>query len=199
MKKLALPLLLALVLTGCSTYQYSARTVGVNRQNVHTKEIAVEVIPDYSCKVTGSSDYQATKNDAIAEAEYRCIMENQIDVVVDPIIKVERDGLQVKKKYRATIIGFAGKYKVTEAGVDAVKEYKKDEIEKYKLLTDPEFAKYYYGKDGGDTYYINSEISTGNQKGSSAIFPIVKKKAKSKKNKDQGGIFGNRIHNLISK
>lgn len=199
MKKFALPLLLALVLTGCSTYQYSARTVGVNRKDVHTKEIAVEVVPDYSRKVTGSSEYQATRNDAIAEAEYRCITENQIDVVVDPIIKVERDGLQVKKKYRATIIGYAGKYKVTEAGVDAVKEYKKEEIEKYKLLTDPEFAKYYYGKDGGDTYYINSEVSNGNQKGSAGIFSIAPKKAKSKKNKDQGGVFGNLVQNFRGK
>ena len=66
MKNYALPLLLAFVLTGCSTYQYSARTVGVNRHNVHTKPIAVEVVPDYGRKVTASSEYQLTKNDAIS-------------------------------------------------------------------------------------------------------------------------------------
>ena len=38
---------MVLVLTGCSTYQYTARTLGVDRQPVGTKEIAVEVVPDY--------------------------------------------------------------------------------------------------------------------------------------------------------
>lgn len=167
MKHFALPLLLALVLTGCSTYQYSARTVGVNRKNVHTKPMAVEVVPDYGRKVTASSDYQMTKNDAIAEAEYRCITESNIDVVVDPIIKVERAPL-LQKKYRATITGYAGTYKEAKAGVEAVIEYNKEDIEKYKLLSDPDFAKYYYSKGAGDTYYINSEVSATKQKQSLA-------------------------------
>ena len=180
MKNYALPLLLAFVLTGCSTYQYSARTVGVNRHNVHTKPIAVEVVPDYGRKVTASSEYQLTKNDAISEAEYRCIAENNIDVVVDPIIKLERTPLHPQKKYRATITGYAGNYKEAKAGVEAVAEYNKEDIEKYKLLSDPDFAQYYYSKGAGDVYYINSEISSAKQKLSAASLAFAPKGANKK-------------------
>ena len=204
MKKFALPLMLAFVLTGCSTYQYSARTVGVNRKDIHTKEVAVEVVPDYSRKVTATSEYQATKNDAIKEAEYLCITQNKIDVVVDPIMKIERDPFHLQKKYKATIIGYAGTYKVAKAGVDAVKEYKKEEIEKYKLLTDPKFAQHYYKTDGGNTYYINSEIGTSKHVSSvsSTTDSVVKKgivkqaKSKKKKNEDGLGIFGGLVQSL---
>ena len=36
------------------------------------------------------------------------------------------------------------------------REYEKEDIEKYKLLSDPDFAKYYYSSGTGDIYYINS-------------------------------------------
>ena len=160
MKKFIMPLAMALVLTGCSTYQYSARTVGIERHPVSSKEIAAEIVPDYDRTVTATSDYQLTRNDAINEAGYRCIIDNDIDVIVDPIVKVERAPIQSHKKYRATISGFAGKYRKTAAGVDAVKEYDKEDIEKYKLLYDPDFARYYYGKGTGDSYYINSSAPT---------------------------------------
>lgn len=156
MKKIILPLVAAFVLTGCSTYQYTARTLGVDRQTVGTKEIAVEIVPDYGKVVTATSDFQLTKNDAMKEAEHRCLMDNDIDVIIDPIFKIVREPLQPQKKYKATVTGFAGKYKQTKAFVDAVKEYEKEDIEKYKLLYDPDFAKYYYNHGTGDIYYINS-------------------------------------------
>lgn len=156
MKKFLLPFTTALVLTGCSTYQYSVRTLDVDRQPVGTKEIAVEIVPDYDRTVTATSDFQLTKNDAISEAEHRCIVENDIDVIVDPIVKLERVPLQPQKKYRATVSGFAGTYKEAKAGVEAVKEYDMEDIEKYKLLSDPDFARYYYNHGNGDIYYINS-------------------------------------------
>lgn len=158
MKKVLFPLFMALMLTSCSTYQYSARTVGVNRQPIQTKEAAVEVVPDYGRVVTATSDYHITQKDAITEAEYLCIINNKIDVVVDPIMKVEYTPLQ-QKKYKATITGYAGTYNKAKAGVDAVSSYSKEEIEKYKLLTDPNFPQYYYNKGTGDTYFINSGAS----------------------------------------
>ena len=115
------------------------------------------------------------------------ITNNNIDVIVDPIMKIERDPFQLQKKYKATIIGYAGTYKVAKAGVDAVKEYKKEDIEKYKLLTDPKFAQHYYKTDGGNVYYINSEIGTSKQISSvtTTTDSILKKsnakQAKSKK------------------
>ena len=173
MKKVLLPFLMALMLTSCSTYQYSTRTLGVNRQPVQTTEAAVEVVPDYERVVSASSDYHITQKDAITEAEYLCIVNNKIDVVVDPIMKVECTPLQ-KKKYRATITGYAGTYKKANAGVDAVGGYSKEEIEKYKLLTDPNFPQYYYNRGTGDTYYINSQA--GSPLKASASLAIAPKK-----------------------
>lgn len=178
MKKTVLPVLSAIILTGCSTYQYTARSIGVDRQNVGTKEIAVEIVPDYERTVTAVSDFQTTKYDAIAEAEHRCIVENDIDVVVDPIVRIEREPMQPRKKYRATISGFAGTYRAAKAGVDAAKEYEKEDIEKYKLLSDPDFAKYYYSSGTGDIYYINSSEPAAIRKSgpaSLAFAPKVRK------------------------
>ena len=61
MKKTVLPVLSAIILTGCSTYQYTARSIGVDRQNVGTKEIAVEIVPDYERTVTAVSDFSNHK------------------------------------------------------------------------------------------------------------------------------------------
>ena len=167
MKKLLLPLLMAFVLTGCSTYQYSSRSVGVDNRNVGAKETAAELIVDYNRSVTATSDYQMSKQEAIKEAEYFCITKNNIDVLVDPIFKIEYNPLELKKKFRATVTGYAGTYVITAAGVDAVKDYKIEEIEKYKLLTDPDFSKYYYNKGTGDSYYINSSASQMTKGGAS--------------------------------
>ncbi len=179
MKKLFLPLIMAVVLTGCSTFQYSSRSVDVRNRNIGTKETAAEVVADYGRVVTATSDYQVSKSEAIREAEYRCIMENKIDVVVDPVFKVELSPLSLSKKYRATITGYAGMYKQAPAGVDAVKSYSKEEIEKYKLLTDPSFPQYYYNNGTGDSYYINSSTgqavkAVGNGLTSLAIAPKAK-------------------------
>lgn len=164
MKRILLPLVMAFVLTGCSTYQYSSRTVGIDRYPVGAKEVAAEIVVNYDKVVTASSNYQLTKSDAIIEAQHRCIVDNNIDVIVDPIVKVERFSGKARKKYRATIQGFAGMYKVAKTGVDAVKGYTKEDIEKYKLLSDPDFARYYYNQSSGDTYYINSNAPAAPQK-----------------------------------
>ena len=159
MKKFFLPFAMVFVLVGCSTYQYSARMLSIDKQGVQMTETVVDVLPDYEKVVTETSDYQISSNEAVKAAAYKCIVENDIDVLVDPIIRVESQ----KNKYRATVTGFAGNYKAAEAGVDAVKEYSKDDIEKYKLLNDPDFARYYYGHGTGDSYFINSSAASVKQ------------------------------------
>lgn len=178
MRKLLIPLL-CILSASCSTYQYTARTLGVKQQSIGVKQIALEVVPNYKQTVKAESDFQLTKNDAIAEAEHRCLLNNNIDVIIDPIVKIEYSPLQGKNKYRATIQGFAGHYKEAKAGVEAVEDYKKEDIEKYKLLSDPNFARYYYSKSEGDIYYINSSSQSVTQKqvnSSFAFAPKVEKK-----------------------
>lgn len=163
------------VLSGCSTYQYSARQVNVNRKDIATKYQAAEIVVDYSRTVTATSDYSMTRKDAIEEAEQACILREKIDVVVDPIFKLEFAPFKFKKKWKATVTGYAGTYKAAPAGVDAVKDYKMEDIEKYKLLTDPDFPKYYYNKEGGDSYFFNSAGAPAASKGASASLAVAPK------------------------
>ena len=142
------------VLSSCTTYQYSSRQVDVNLRDIGSEKQMSGVVVDYNRKVSSTSSYQLTKRDAIAEAEYNCLQEQKIDVVVDPITKVEYNPFKVKTKYKATITGFAGMLEQRPAGVEATKEYSLEEIEKYKLLTDPNFAQYYYHQGSGDVYNI---------------------------------------------
>jgi len=157
-----LPLmLLALFMSSCTTYQYTARQTEINRRPMDTKEQRAGIRVDYTKRVTATSSYQLTRKDAIAEAEFICIEEAKIDVVVDPIYRIEFNPFKWKKNYRATIIGYAGMYEEKQTLLDESKQYTIDDIEKYKLLYDPNFLPYYYQKDpiqGGDVYnyYIKS-------------------------------------------
>ena len=157
MKKLFfLPLLLLLLmLASCTTYQYSARQVDVNKRNIDANEQRVGIIANYSKIVSATSSYQATRKDAIAEAEFMCIQNTKIDVIVDPILRVEYNPWKVKSRYKATIIGYAGMYEHMPNLLDASKNYTLEDIEKFKLLYDPNFPQYYYNNSAsGDNYYF---------------------------------------------
>lgn len=151
-----LPLLmLGALLSGCSSYQFTARQTNVGQRDIDMKEARVSVVVDYNKQVSATSDYQLTKKDAIAEAEYLCIQESKIDVVVDPIFKVEYYPFKARKRYKATITGYAGKYKEEPNRLEDSKQYTLEEIEKYKLLYDPAFPEKYYHKScEGDNYFF---------------------------------------------
>lgn len=150
-------LLLAVVLSSCSTYQFSARQTDIRQRSIDSKEQMASIDVNYDRTVTATSDYQLTRKDAIAEAEFLCIQEAKIDVVVDPIFKIEYNPFKMKKRFKATIVGYAGKYKEEPNRLDDSKNYTLEEIEKFKLLYDPNFPKVYYQKSNivGDTYYFN--------------------------------------------
>ena len=82
-------LLLSIIFTSCSSYQYSARQINVQRQSIGNHEQMANIDVDYTKQVTATSEYQLTRQDAIQEAEFLCIQHFKIDVVVDPIVKVE--------------------------------------------------------------------------------------------------------------
>lgn len=152
--------LLSLLITGCTTYSYTSRSTSIRPNTISSKSVGAEIDVDFSRKVTATSDAQVLKNDAINDAQYKCITENNIDVIVDPIYKFEFNMFQ-KKAYIATVTGYAGTYKKASVGVDAVveKQYTIEDIEKFKLITDPSFYPYYYRKNQGNVtnYFINSD------------------------------------------
>jgi hypothetical protein len=152
-------LLLSVAFTSCSTYQYTARQTDVHKHPIDSKEQMASIVVDYDKQVSATSDYQRSRKDAIAEAEFRCIQESKIDVVVDPIIKIEQrhNPFIIRKRFKATITGYAGTYKEEPSRLEESKQYTLEEIEKYKLLYDPNFPQNYYQKsNSGDNYYFQS-------------------------------------------
>lgn len=180
-------LLLAVVFSSCTTYQYTARQVGIDRRAIDTKDQLVGVQIDYDRQVTATSDYQLTRKDAIEEAEFRCLEQEHIDVIIDPVTKVEYNPFKFKTRYKATITGYAGTYKPEASLLDQSKEYTKEEIEKYKLLTDPEFPKFFYQPGQGDNYFFGEAgfaNETPEAKPSLIVKPAVNKRQKGPKVND---------------
>ena len=154
MKRIIIPLVvLVAALSSCTTYQYSARQMDVKRHDICASNQRVAVVVDYAHQVTATSDYQSSRKDAIADAEFRCIENEKIDVVVDPIYKIECN--QIKKRYRVTVIGYAGKYELLPSELEESKNYTREQIENYKLLTDPNFHLSSPPRESGDSYVIN--------------------------------------------
>ena len=156
-------LLLSMFLASCTTYQYTGRQTNIRNRSIDGTEQRAGIKVDYNKRVTATSNYQLTRSDAINEAKFLCIQNEKIDVVVDPIIKIEYNPLKLKKQYKATIIGFAGKFEERPTLLDESMMYTIDDIEKFKLMYDPSFLDYYYRQplpQGGDVYnyYIKSGV-----------------------------------------
>ncbi len=155
----------ALLLSGCSSTfssSYTSRVATIENRDIASSAMSADMEADFSKIVTAKSEPQQTKADAVLNAQYKCIMENKIDIIVDPIYKVTI--VENGAKYVVELTGYAGYYKkaATSNPVEEMKNYKVEDIEKYKLLTDPGFYQYYYNKDSkrqGDVtnYYINGK------------------------------------------
>ena len=176
-------LLVVMALSSCSTYQYTARQTNVQRRDICTHEQMAGIDVNYGKQVTATSDFQLTRQDAIQEAEYICIQQSKIDVIVDPIIKVEYNPFRIKTRYRATITGYAGTYKEEPTVLEKSKEYTLEEIEKYKLLTDPTFPQYYYNNGAqGDQYYFGTKGVESKKKSSSLLIQSISPRQKKAPN-----------------
>ena len=173
---------LLLVQVGCTTYSYTSRSTSVNQRVINSSQATADMDINYKKKVTATSDFQKFPNQAKQQAIYQCIMNNDIDVLVDPIFQVENRPIT---GYRATVTGFAGYYKEGMNGLDEVidKKYKKEDIEKYLLLTDPSFLQYYYQKSSGNGNVYNIKCTTQSSKASSSITQLTNVNTKAKKDK----------------
>lgn len=147
MKKILLCGILAsvLMLSGCSTYQYTSRQTNVQRENITMSPTIVDVRPDYEKRIEVTSGWCKTKETAMDECRYIAIVNNKIDVVVDPIFKIELNRARSSKKYRATLTGFAGYYTNSRTlfeDIERLKNFSREDIEKYLILQNPEVLKY---------------------------------------------------------
>jgi hypothetical protein len=135
----------ALLLSSCSSYQYTARQTNVVRQNITMSPTIVDVKPDYAKRVEVTSSWCKTKEEALNECKFNAITTHNIDVVVDPIFKVEYNKSQLSRPYKATLVGFAGYYvnsRTLYEDMERLKAFSREDIEKYLILHQPEVLKY---------------------------------------------------------
>lgn len=169
---------IVLVQSGCTSYSYTSRSTRVNQNDIYASEQVADVTVDYKKKITATSDFQKFPNQAKQQAIYQCIMDNGVDVIVDPIFKIENRPVT---GYRATVTGFAGYIKTGKKEIDRMIEsgYSLEDIEKYLLLNDPSFYQYYYNNGGQGSVY-NIKCGAGSAP-APQVAPVINLKKVGKK------------------
>lgn len=155
MKKVIVILLASVAcLCSCSTYKYTSRQVAVENHDIVASPTVVDVAVDYTKRVTETSRKCGSAMEAMQEAKYKAIVNNDIDIIVDMIYKTEKRG----GKYRVTVTGYAGYYKNSRSLYEDIKRLggiKKEDVEKYLILHNPEVLEYMYQKDDIVKIYHN--------------------------------------------
>ena len=180
-----------MLLVSCTTYQYSARQTSIERQDFSTTPTIVDVRADYSKRIEVVSNWHPKKEDAINECRYMAITDKKIDVVVDPIIKIQYRAWKSFSKYKVTLIGFAGYYvnpRTIYEDMELLQKFTCEDIEKYLLLHDSSILKYMNAKsDVINIYHENSSAvqpapapQTAEQEQTAAAKQKDKNKAKRK-------------------
>ncbi|WP_374401750.1 hypothetical protein [Flavobacterium sp.] len=114
------------LLSSCSSTNYTYRDNFIQDKPVITSEVVVDVKLDVNKKVESTSSKRKTVELAKNEAYYKAITENNIDVVVDPIFEVKTSDkiLFFGGRSTAKLKGFAGYYVNPRTKVEAIKELK---------------------------------------------------------------------------
>ena len=104
-----------LSLGSCKVYSHSSRIVDVSNQDVVADKFVVDVEPNFNKRVKGSSTKKhAAEKSAKEEAYFNAIIDNNIDILVDPIYSVtttKKILLFFGGKSEAVVYGYAGYYK----------------------------------------------------------------------------------------
>lgn len=122
-------------------YQYTGRQASINRSDIQATPTLVDVQPDFSKRVTATSDWLPTKEDAMAQCRFLAITENKVDIVVDPIYQIQFRSTSFRKKYKVTMSGFAGYYtnaRTIGEDMKQTSQFTREQIENYMLLHSPE-------------------------------------------------------------
>lgn len=145
MKKIFVAALTAVLLASCTTYQYTARQTNVQRQDITTMPTVVDIRTDYTKRVNTVSNWHPKKEDAINEARYIAVITNNIDVIVDPVFKIQYRPYKAFRKYQVTLTGYAGYYtnpRTVYEDMTQLKNYSREDIENYLLFHNPTVLQY---------------------------------------------------------
>ena len=158
MKKILFVALCAIALSSCTMYQYTGRDAAINRQNMQTTATIVDVRADFTKRVNATSNWQPSREEAMAECKYMAITTGNIDIVVDPIYQIQYRPHKFRKKYRATLTGFGGYYinpRTPLEDMNQVKDFTREQIENYLLMHGTEILPYLYQPKFGEGDVIN--------------------------------------------
>lgn len=128
MKKILLSALaVSLFMTSCSTTNYSYRATKINGNNVLSNKTVVDSKVDLDNKITSTSSKRSTPQEAVEEAYYKAIVDNNVDFVVDPIFEVTTNDkiLFFGGKSTAKLTGWGGKYANSRSKIEAINELSK--------------------------------------------------------------------------
>lgn len=159
MKKIILPLaILGIVITSCSSTQYTYRSSDISNQSIIANQAVVDIALNVKNKLESTSSKRNTPNEAMDEAYYKAITTNNIDIVVDPIFEVITSDkiLFWGGKSTAKLTGFGAKFENSRSKIDAIKELKSVDTSDVK-----KFNAIYYNSSKGIN---NSSNSTSNKK-----------------------------------
>lgn len=174
-------LLIVIFAVSCKSVSYVPRSIDIVREDAKQGALNAELKVDLNQKVSGTSDMQESKKSALISAYHNCITNNNIDVVVDPIIKLTKYSVFTSRslknndenskwwvtQFKAEITGYAGKYVKIESDNEEVKKFDNidmNSVIKYKMITDPDFHKSYYNNQKSNNVIINSNSSSSNKK-----------------------------------
>ena len=115
MKRLILSIFALGVLASCKTFSHSSRDIDLENRDVEANSFVVDVEPNFSNRIKGSSTKKhKVEKSAKEEAYFNAVIENNVDVLVDPIYSVtttKKILLFFGGKSEATVYGYAGFYK----------------------------------------------------------------------------------------
>lgn len=150
-------LTIVFALTSCSVTKQSYRGVEVNKKNVITDDVVVDVKVDITKPIKSTSSKRNSEDEARDEAYFKAITENNIDLVIDPIFEVSTSGkfLFFGGKSVAKLSGFAGYYLNPRNRRDAVKE-----LQALKLQDVDGFEKLYFPNLVGSKKVKSEAISS---------------------------------------
>jgi hypothetical protein len=142
MKKIilvAVAFLSLVTLNSCKSVGYTYRTIDVNKENVMAQQVVVDVKLDVKNKITAVSSKRNSVSEAMDEAYYKALVDNNIDVVVDPIFEVTTTDkiLFFGGKSVAKLSGFGARYENARSKLDVVKELKTidtTDVKKFDML-----------------------------------------------------------------
>ncbi len=126
-------------LNSCKSVGYTYRTVDINKENVLAQQVVVDVKLDVKNKITCTSSKRNSVAEAMDEAYYKALVDNNIDVVVDPIFEVTTTDkiLFFGGKSVAKLSGFGARYENARSKLDVVKELKTidtTDVKKFDML-----------------------------------------------------------------